>query len=73
MQHTYRGGIMINHGLCIACKKCHDICPTDIFHFNKKTKLMTVAYPEECWYCGACVYDCPVDGALTMEFPLACL
>ena len=73
MKHTYRGGIIIDHGKCIACKRCYQICPTDVFEFEENDRLLTVAYPEECWFCGACIYDCPVEGALNMELPLACL
>jgi len=72
-QQTYRGGIILNYGLCRGCKKCYDVCPSDIFDFDEKTRLVTVAHPEECWYCGACIYDCPVEGAIRMELPLACL
>jgi adenylylsulfate reductase subunit B len=28
-----------------------------------------VSYPEECWHCGACMMDCPVD-AIRLELPL---
>lgn len=73
MVQTYRGGIIINYGHCIGCGKCYEVCPPDIFSFDKETKLISVAYPEECWYCGACIYDCPAEGALRMELPLACL
>jgi formate dehydrogenase major subunit len=27
-------------------------------------------YPDECWYCGACVEHCPVPGAIRMVHPL---
>jgi NAD-dependent dihydropyrimidine dehydrogenase PreA subunit len=62
-----------NESLCIACGQCYEVCPTDIFQFDKTKKVLTVAHPEECWYCGAFIYDCPVEGALRMEFPLAVL
>ena len=70
---TYRGGITIDHGLCTGCKKCYEACPTDTFDFDEETKLVVQAYPEECWFCGACIYECNVDGAMKMELPLACL
>jgi adenylylsulfate reductase subunit B len=69
----YRGGIHINHAKCIGCGICYEVCPSDIFEFDNDTNLLTVAYPEECWYCGSCLYDCPVEGVLTMDLPLACL
>jgi len=71
--YRYRGGIIVDTELCIGCGQCYEVCPTDIFEFHKEEKTLTVAYPEECWYCGACIYDCPVEGALQIEFPLATL
>ncbi len=68
----YRGGIHINYAKCVGCGTCYEVCPPDIFQFDLDSHLVTVAYPEECWYCGSCIYDCP-QGALTMELPLACL
>jgi NADPH-dependent glutamate synthase beta subunit-like oxidoreductase len=29
-----------------------------------------VLYPDECWFCGTCVEECPVAGAIKMEQPL---
>ncbi len=73
MNQQYRGGIIIDYSRCNGCGKCYEICPTDIFSYDSKTKLLTVEYPEECWYCGACLFDCPCEGAIHMELPLACL
>lgn len=73
MERPYRGGITVNYRLCIGCKKCYEICPMDVFDFDVGKKRLHVAYPEECWYCGACIYDCPIEGALQMEIPMACL
>jgi ferredoxin len=28
-----------------------------------------VLYPDECWFCGCCMSDCPT-GALIIEYPL---
>ena len=68
----YRCGIIINYAKCTGCGTCYDICPSDIFGFDKRNRLVTVDYPEECWYCGSCTYDCPTN-ALDMDIPLACL
>jgi NAD-dependent dihydropyrimidine dehydrogenase PreA subunit len=73
MPTHYRGGVRINYAKCIGCKTCYEICPADVFRFEENSKMLTVVYPEECWFCGACIYDCPSEGALTMELPLACL
>jgi NAD-dependent dihydropyrimidine dehydrogenase PreA subunit len=29
-----------------------------------------VLHPEECWYCGPCVDDCPLPGAIRLNHPL---
>ncbi len=29
-----------------------------------------VLYSDECWFCGTCVEECPVPGAIRMEHPL---
>lgn len=29
-----------------------------------------VLFPDECWFCGCCVQDCPVEGANMMHHPL---
>lgn len=29
-----------------------------------------VLFPDECWFCGTCVEECPVEGAIRMEHPL---
>jgi NAD-dependent dihydropyrimidine dehydrogenase PreA subunit len=71
--YKYRGGITINYAKCTGCGKCYNICPADTFEFDRESHLLTVAYPEDCWYCGACIYDCPAEGALSMDLPLACL
>lgn len=59
-------GITIDHGLCNGCGICVDICPEDVY-------VMGEEFPEpvrknECWYCGACVMDCPKN-AVEILFP----
>ncbi len=73
MNINYKCGIKIDYSRCTGCGKCHEICPADIFMFDDSSKLLTVEYPEECCYCGACIMDCLVEGALRMELPLLCL
>ncbi len=29
-----------------------------------------VLYPDDCWFCGTCVEECPAKGAIRMEHPL---
>jgi adenylylsulfate reductase subunit B len=52
---------------CINCLKCVEICPGDVLRESETTPV--VAYPDECWHCGACMMDCPVD-AIKLNLPL---
>lgn len=70
--YRYRGGPRINYSKCVGCKKCYEICPPDVFEFDERNKLVSVAHPEECWYCGSCIYSCPIGPAIELELPLAC-
>jgi len=53
--------------LCKGCNVCVDICPLDVF--KEGAKAPVVAYPDECWHCGACVMDCPKK-ALRLILPV---
>jgi ferredoxin len=37
----------------------------------EKKKPPVILYPEECWFCGSCVEECPRPGAISMPHPLA--
>jgi len=52
---------------CIKCNKCVEICPGDIIREGEEGPH--VAFPDECWHCGACMMDCPVD-AVKLILPL---
>jgi len=58
----------IDKTLCQRCGTCYDICPQDIFG-HREEEIPTVDYPAECWYCGSCVIDCPVE-AISLRLPL---
>jgi len=65
--------IIISDDICKGCNKCVDICPMDVFVPNpEKGKPPIVMYPEECWYDGVCVYECPLkeQGAIKIITPL---
>ena len=55
---------------CTGCLSCVNICQVDILLPPPAgQKLPVVAYPGECYYCGACVMTCPSD-ALRLRHPL---
>lgn len=47
---------------CLKCAKkdCNYFCPSDVYDWDKKQKLTTVAY-ENCIECGTCRIACPYD------------
>ena len=56
---------------CIGCNTCVNICQCDILMPNpEKGKRPIVAYPGECYYCGACVMVCPREGAIDLQHPV---
>ncbi|SEN75205.1 ferredoxin family protein [Lihuaxuella thermophila] len=48
--------------VCIRCttKDCNFFCPADVYEWDKKQKLTTVAF-ENCIECGTCRIACPSD------------
>jgi NADH-quinone oxidoreductase subunit F len=42
---------------------------TRCFHCSQYLPPL-VLYPDECWFCGTCVEECPAEGAIRMEHPL---
>lgn len=56
---------------CVGCNRCVNICQVDILLPNpEKGKPPIVAYPGECYYCGACVMTCKMEGAIKLQHPL---
>ncbi len=73
---------VIDSELCNFCGICYDICPQNVFAVPATSQDGSpampagnleapplVAYPQECWYCGGCVVDCPTD-AIHLRLPL---
>ena len=54
---------------CIKCGNCYEICPGDVLAWPDRKKKPIIFYPSECWHCGACRLECPVD-AIEYHFPL---
>jgi adenylylsulfate reductase subunit B len=61
---------VIDNNLCNFCGICYNVCPQDVFAIEKQSRRVPeIAYPQECWYCGACVVDCP-RAAVSLDLPL---
>ncbi len=57
--------------ICNGCNRCVEICADDVLMPNpQKRQPPIVLYPDECWYCGSCVDECPRKGAITLTQPL---
>ena len=56
---------------CIGCGRCAEVCQVDVLvRPEKKGEHPVIAWPGECYYCGSCVMECPVPGALKLQHPL---
>ena len=63
--------IFIDSEKCTGCNRCVNICQVDLFIPNQmKGGAPLVLYPGECWYCGCCIVECPVEGAIKLRHPL---
>ena len=64
--------VTFDESKCTGCNTCVDVCRCDVLMPNPvKGKPPIVMYPDECWFCGACVADCPVgDNANKLNQPL---
>ncbi len=52
------GQINIERDRCIGCKACIDVCPRDLYVFNKNDKKADLRTPGKCVNCNACVKRC---------------
>ena len=63
--------ITFDESKCIGCNTCVDVCRCDVLMPNPvQGKPPIVTYPDECWFCGCCVADCPVEGANKFNVPV---
>ena len=63
--------LIFDESLCVGCNTCANICKCDIMIPNpEKGKHPIVAFPGECYYCGACVMVCPRPGAIDLQHPV---
>ena len=52
--------IKFDETVCTGCNNCVEACMNDVLvpHPEKKNPPI-VFHPDECWYCGCCVMECP--------------
>jgi NAD-dependent dihydropyrimidine dehydrogenase PreA subunit len=63
--------VIFDSNICNGCNRCVAICLMDVLIPNpKKGKPPIIMYPDECWYDGCCVLECPRPGAIKMNHPL---
>jgi formate hydrogenlyase subunit 6/NADH:ubiquinone oxidoreductase subunit I len=67
LPERFRGMLVNDASICIACDKCVRICPVDCIQCEAEGKgksrrptLFTIDYVKCCW-CELCVDSCPVD------------
>ena len=63
--------VIFNEDVCNGCNRCVECCQMDVLIPNpEKGRPPIILFPEECWYCGCCVSDCPSEGAIQLNHPL---
>ena len=63
--------VIFDEKICIGCNRCVEVCHMDVYIPNpQKGGIPVILYPDECWYCGCCVAECPKPGAIRMNHPL---
>jgi Na+-translocating ferredoxin:NAD+ oxidoreductase RNF subunit RnfB len=61
--------LFFDEELCIGCNICVNSCRSDVMMPNPEAgRPPIVVYPDECWFCGCCVEECPF-GAVTLVPP----
>lgn len=65
--------VIFDEEACTGCNTCVEMCVMDIMIANpEKGKPPILLYPEECYYDGLCVNNCPQwqNGAIRLNHPL---
>jgi NAD-dependent dihydropyrimidine dehydrogenase PreA subunit len=59
--------------VCIKCLSCVEACMNDVHAPNpNKNEPPIVLHPDDCWYCGCCLMECPrrEEGAIRFLWPM---
>lgn len=65
--------VVFDADVCNGCNTCVEVCMADVFIPNpEKGKPPIVLHPDECFYGGCCVKECPLhdEGAIKLVWPL---
>jgi NAD-dependent dihydropyrimidine dehydrogenase PreA subunit len=63
--------VIFNPNICDGCNTCVEVCQVDVFIPNpEKGKPPVILHPDECWYGGCCVNECPRPGAIAFNWPV---
>ena len=65
--------VIFDANVCNGCNRCIEVCMSDVFMPNpEKGKPPIILYPDECFYGGCCVKECPLHdkGAIRLNWPL---
>jgi NAD-dependent dihydropyrimidine dehydrogenase PreA subunit len=46
---------------CRGVRVCEQVCPTGVFNGQHHRRVATLAHPQQCVQCGACIVQCPFD------------
>ena len=70
---TPRNPVVFDEDVCTGCNICVDVCVMDLMMPNpEKGKPPIIVYPDECYYDGLCVLNCPLwqEGSIKLVHPL---
>ncbi len=68
---TPNTNVIFNSAKCNGCNHCVEVCQCDVYIPNPvKGQPPVILHPDECWYCGCCVNDCPRPGSIKFNWPV---
>ena len=63
--------LLFDPQVCTGCNECVEACQMDVLIPNpEKGSPPIMLFPDECWYEGCCVANCPNPGAVRLNHPL---